>query len=1191
LLVVFKMNRPNSTIHFFEILLGIVGIFLFFVFASATIFFQPVYSATPPSIITYQGKLLENGAAVTSTQAIAFLLYDAADAGSLLYTASGTLVATQTISITPTSGMFAIDLGDIAGDPTTNAITSSIFADNASVYLELWIDGTKMTPRKRLTSAPYAVNAEYLMGATGSTASTSKHIVISDDNGNFTFSGSPQTSGVSGGAVYINTVDDADQTLFGIAVGGDERFRVDNEGDTTIAGDLSVSTTFFVDISTGRVGINSTTPEFDLAVNGTSQFTGTSTFSDILQVEGKINDPILKSTYSGAFSAFGTFVQGNYMYVAARTNGLHVIDIADPENPIFVSSTNPSGNFHDVFVSGNYAYAANSASGLRIIDVSNPKQPQSVGLYAAGGSTEGVHVVGNYAYVADNNSDFEIVDVSDPTNPVGVSVVALGGVAYEVFVSGDYAYVISGFGTTDLHVIDVKDPKNPSLITSMDLGTSYGLFVKEPFLYVANGGDGLEILDISDPENPSSITTVDILGTTKDVYVSGDYAYLSNDSGSMHIYDVSVSGTPRLSGALGFGGGNGRKIVVQGNYAYVAAEGGGVRIVDVSGVSISNAEIGTARIGNLLVDSHAQFTNGLQVRNGLHVSNNGLLLGGDFGMYSNNSSVGATNTLHFSDRVLFKTSASSTETNLFIFDTFNDFTTTVSSTYLLSVRNNGNSAFSVASNGDVAASGTLFAANATVGTPGTPGDLAEHVDIAIDDTVEPGDVMMIDPDTLDTYRRSGTAYEQAVAGVISTNPTITVGSGRTGHTAVMAMVGRVPIKISGENGPVKRGDILVTASLPGHAMRYDPTKDNGLQIVGIVGMALESFEGDVGKILGLVRSGWMNNRHQTIAGLQQDLIAVAEAGGVDIQSNADELQVVQNTTGGIGLIDQNVNLNGYYIANVAGLFGKNNAWEIDVNGRFITRVETSEGKTPLYALQSQNTEYMFSGSGVLNQGESTIIFDQVTRDIIDSDQSIKVSITLTAEANGVYVSEKNAVGFTVKELLDGESNATFDWVVIAHRKISTIAEVENIIEPVEDDAQSADEVGVVENNPDVPAAPAVDPPVVDDPSPIVEEEEPTGENPLPAEEEPAVEPADDNAPPAAVEDEQPVVEEPILPDEAPEVVDENPLPAEEPAPAEENNEPVVDEAPIEIVAPPEPEAPVVEEVVVAPVAAELAPAE
>ena len=45
-----------------------------------------------------------------------------------------------------------------------------------------------------------------------------------------------------------------------------------------------------------------------------------------------------------------------------------------------------------------------------------------------------------------------------------------------------------------------------------------------------------------------------------------------------------------------------------------------------------------------------------------------------------------------------------------------------------------------------------------------------------------------------------------------------------------------------------------------------------------------------------------------------------------------------------------------------------------------------------------------------------------------------VQITPTADCNGLFVAEKAGTSFTVKELRNGTSDATFDWEVAAKRR-------------------------------------------------------------------------------------------------------------------------------------------------------------
>ena len=166
----------------------------------------------------------------------------------------------------------------------------------------------------------------------------------------------------------------------------------------------------------------------------------------------------------------------------------------------------------------------------------------------------------------------------------------------------------------------------------------------------------------------------------------------------------------------------------------------------------------------------------------------------------------------------------------FIFNATN-YSSSSADSYILSLRSGGDSVFSIAANGDVHTLGDIYGKNLYLGDVGQPGDLAEKVDIASDDNVEAGDVLVIDPDAPDTYRRSMGSFAEAVAGVVSTDPTIVVGNGKTDYTAVMAMVGRVPVKANTENGEIKRGDLLVTASTTGYVMKYDSSKDERIRIV------------------------------------------------------------------------------------------------------------------------------------------------------------------------------------------------------------------------------------------------------------------------------------------------------------------------------------------------------------------------
>lgn len=93
--------------------------------------------------------------------------------------------------------------------------------------------------------------------------------------------------------------------------------------------------------------------------------------------------------------------------------------------------------------------------------------------------------------------------------------------------------------------------------------------------------------------------------------------------------------------------------------------------------------------------------------------------------------------------------------------------------------------------------------------------------------------------------------------------------------------------------------------------------------------------------------------------------------------------------------------------------------------------------TPRILFSPEAPEIVFQdfGVGKLTNGEARILIDPVLKEslYIDEKHPLKVYVTLEGECNGVYVTDKSANGFTVKELQGGTSNASFSWQIVANR--------------------------------------------------------------------------------------------------------------------------------------------------------------
>jgi hypothetical protein len=112
--------------------------------------------------------------------------------------------------------------------------------------------------------------------------------------------------------------------------------------------------------------------------------------------------------------------------------------------------------------------------------------------------------------------------------------------------------------------------------------------VSGQYAYVADNSGGLQVIDVSDPSAPFIAGAV---GTSLAVglAVSGSYAYVADDPAGLRIIDVSNPSSPFIVRTVDTPG-NARHVVVDGSYAYVAdgSPATGLQIIDISNPSTAS---------------------------------------------------------------------------------------------------------------------------------------------------------------------------------------------------------------------------------------------------------------------------------------------------------------------------------------------------------------------------------------------------------------------------------------------------------------------------------------------------------------------------------------------------------------------------------------------------------------------------
>ena len=141
------------------------------------------------------------------------------------------------------------------------------------------------------------------------------------------------------------------------------------------------------------------------------------------------------------------------------------------------------------------------------------------------------------------------------------------------------------------------------------------------------------------------------------------------------------------------------------------------------------------------------------------------------------------------------------------------------------------------------------------GTQNSGADIAESFDVKGHISIyEPGDILIISVDKDRAVEKSNKPYSNLVAGVYATKPGVllteeNIDADLSGQVP-MGVIGVIPTKVCLEGGSISRGDLLVTSSTPGVAMKADPDK---VKVGQVLGKALETYTtGSIGKIKVLV---------------------------------------------------------------------------------------------------------------------------------------------------------------------------------------------------------------------------------------------------------------------------------------------------------------------------------------------------
>ena len=223
---------------------------------------------------------------------------------------------------------------------------------------------------------------------------------------------------------------------------------------------------------------------------------------------------------------------GNYI----ATNVGEIIDVSDPVNPVIIGTFDPS---HNIYIELPYLYGA---CPNYIYNISDPTNPVFVANY--GDDCHDITVINDTAYVGSGRSGTRIINMVDKDNLITLGSFSLTGeYSHNAWPTPDrhYMFLTDEVGPWGLTVWDISDYSNINMVAQYKLHpfpTIHNAFLKSQYAYISHYADGLRILDILDPTNPVEVGFYDTFLGPDDVPFAGNWGvYAFAPSGNIYISD------------------------------------------------------------------------------------------------------------------------------------------------------------------------------------------------------------------------------------------------------------------------------------------------------------------------------------------------------------------------------------------------------------------------------------------------------------------------------------------------------------------------------------------------------------------------------------------------------------------------------------------------------------------------------
>jgi len=244
----------------------------------------------------------------------------------------------------------------------------------------------------------------------------------------------------------------------------------------------------------------------------------------------------------------------------------------------------PPEPINDIQVVGNNVFLAMGRTGIVVLDIRDRGNPIQVAGADTFGEANSVQVVENRIFVADGPDGVKVL-ASGEVDLETIGNVSTPGTALDLSVKGDNVFTIVD-DSEDLQVYKINYNNGKATFsapTPFEIpGKAEKIQISGNRAYISNDSGSFRSYDISSPKNVKELAAFDLETSVENFLVLGDFAYVAAGDTGFVILDISQKNEITKVGEHKNNIRNAQDVDIRGNYAYVATGSDGYFVLDIS---------------------------------------------------------------------------------------------------------------------------------------------------------------------------------------------------------------------------------------------------------------------------------------------------------------------------------------------------------------------------------------------------------------------------------------------------------------------------------------------------------------------------------------------------------------------------------------------------------------------------------